>query len=224
MRAAVGSRRGQPPRRPSEIYTHCIAMSRASRLCSLTSKSGSRQPILAPVPKSGLATPCVQTLPPAPRPPPKQEEQVLRKRVGGNHCRWFNFGKTTSKCTFGGDCRYWHIDADNWDHIENVQVHPDDKKYVTPDVMEKLRPIFVAETAKHRGGKRERTSEEPPVQKRRSDPCAQQMTEPLLQQWLDNARSEEMVASSKFLRDIVKLKFDNAVVKKKISLRRGDAV
>lgn len=174
------------------------------------------QPRLMPAPKH---RPAVAQRLPAPPPPPSTPSPMAvpaRKHAdGANHCRWYNFGHASGRCAFGDACKYWHVDEQNWDHGLQEQVEAGDKREVTPEVVEKLRPFFEAVKAKKRSEKRGSAAEEPPAQRQKTDEPVENMTEPLLQQWLDNARNEDMMPTAAFLRDIVKLKFDEGVVKKR---------
>jgi hypothetical protein len=130
-----------------------------------------------------------------------------------NHCRWFDFGQGLCKYS---PCRMWHVDERCYDHHERVTVPEGDARFVTAAVLTKLREC-------HRDGRTPRcggvTKEEssPPDNSRdvSAADAPAPMTDTQLQQWLNAARTEEMDASSPFLRDIISLRLDGGTTCKR---------
>ncbi len=122
-------------------------------------------------------------------------------------------------CAYRDNCAYEHIDASNYDHVRGQYVESDrDPRYVTDALIESMAQVH----GRGRRGALERDEPEDRLPKRvKKEPSEERkeeyeakdrgemrITEPTLQIWLDNARTEQMEPSSRFLRDIVRLQFD----------------
>ena len=181
-----------------------------------TSKTKARQILPPPPPpKQGFPKqkPWPQT-PPVPPPPPTRKIPANKN----NHCRWFNFGLPNHLCKFD-DCKFRHVDKNNWDHHTKQTLPEDDPMFVTEHTCQLMQHLHEPRPSSSKRMALQNPVvdvEQPPEKKQKTDKPEKLhlVTKTLLDTWLDRARGEVGMPGSIFRKDIINLITSHGVRKR----------
>ena len=149
--------------------------------------------------------------PPPPQPPEAPEPKRRRREErSGNHCRDFNFG--ANACWRDDNCRFWHVTECNYDAILKQKVELGDEKYVTAEIIKKLRKVYAG--AKEVVNLNEDDAKEPSRSSEDFKKHQRSRRQQIYEEALDTERNGKVQPYNKFHRDLITLKVDGQVVKR----------